>query len=161
MGNLNSRETMQLLENDEFKHVCRNLGDFFRSHGEYMQHRRHRSRKETLEREETKDHGKGEPAEVRPKPAKDLNWKCPAGSRCPTYKWMIEQFGSDPLEPHKLSQDKYRDEHDEFRKPRHRTVYQPAIHRGADPRDMRAPHLAFPQIGTLHPLLPISYPMEY
>lgn len=56
MGNIPSQQryvyeqegahiAMQLLQNPEVQHVVKSLGDFFRHHGDYIQHRRRRGRK--------------------------------------------------------------------------------------------------------------------
>lgn len=97
MGNLNSRETVHILENEEFKHVCRNLGDLFRSHGEYLQHRKERSRKAKHNSEVTKSRRKGESEEGNS--SQELR-DCRGKAGCPYYKlitdqhkFIAEQFG--------------------------------------------------------------------
>ncbi len=64
MGNIPSQQryvyeqegahiALQLLQNPEVQHVVKSLGDFFRHHGEYIQHRKRRGRKkDKQEREE-------------------------------------------------------------------------------------------------------------
>lgn len=56
MGNIPSQQryiyeregahvAMQLLQNQEVQHVIKSLGDLFRHHGDYIQHKRRRGRK--------------------------------------------------------------------------------------------------------------------
>ena len=64
MGNIPSQErvyyereaahvAVQLLQHPEVRHVVQSLGDYFRHHGDYVKHKKNRSRKrETREREE-------------------------------------------------------------------------------------------------------------
>lgn len=155
MGNLNSRETVQLLESTEFKHVCKNLGDFFGSHGEYLQHRRRRSRKEGTHREETKDRGKEKSRAISPELGEIFNCECPSGRGCPWYRVLLEQLRRNPPKARE-SQRNISQDHRPCNEPRHPTSYPPQPHRGSNSRDMRTRRPPTPQNGTLHPLLPIT-----
>lgn len=158
MGNLNSRETMQLLENEEFKHVCKNLGDLLRHHGEYMQHRRHKSRKHRSHRGESKDRGRGESGEVSPELVKDLGWKCPGGVGCPMYKFVREQFRRNPPAEGESRHNINQNHHPRSSEPRYLMPHPPQPNRERNPsgrrRSQRFPN---PQNGTLHPLRSIKF----
>lgn len=157
MGNLNSRETMQLLENEEFKHVCRNLGDFFRHHGEYVQHRRHKSRKDRSHHEETKDHGRGKSGEVSPELVKDLNWNCPGGVDCPMHKFVTERFLKNPPKAVESRHNVNQQNHRPRSEIRHPMSYPPQPNGGRNPSGRPSQLFPNPQNGTLHPLFLITF----
>lgn len=162
MGNLNSRETSQLLDSAEFKHVCKNLGDFFGSHGEYMQHRRRRSRKEGSHREETnrqesKDRGREKSRGLKPELVKNLDWQCPGGGGCPWYKLVTELLRRNPPNARESRRNISQDH--PYNERRHSTPYPPQPQRESYPRDTRTRPLPTPQNGTLHPLLLKSHPL--
>lgn len=185
MGNLNSRETVQLLDNPEFKHVCKNLGDFFGSHGEYMQHRRRRisrkggeesresshrdgtdrqgtKAKENRGREKSRSRGSKNHAD----PLKNFNWECPGGGGCPWSRLVAELLRRNPQPKAResrrrnVSQDHHRPRDHE---PRHSTSYPPPQHqRGShsrDPRNRVPP--TTPRHGTLPSLLSKDYVRHY
>ena len=169
MGNLNSRETVQLLESDEFKHVCKNLGDFLGSHGQYIEHRRRRSRKngsshreETVDRQETKDpkdRGREKSrGSKKPERVKNLNCKCPGGGGCPCYKLLTELLRRNPPKARESRRDLSQHRHPHIER-RHSTPYPPQPpQRGSNSRTRhpRQPrHPPTPQNGTpCTPLLP-------
>ena len=186
MGNLNSRESIQLLDSPEFKHVCQNLGYFFREQGDYMHRRKRASRKHGegshgshLEPEETnrKEMKHGEKKENRDKEKskpipkdlnssdrlRTLNWECPSRGDCPWNKFIDELLRKNPQLNALASRQRNgsQDHHRSYNNERRQSTPNSSPRRqrrspSGNPRAPGAPPI--PQNGTLHPLLSMIPP---
>lgn len=181
MGNLNSRETARLLESKEFKHVCTNLGDFFGSHGQYMQDRRRRAsrkggegshperedtdrleteRQETKTKDRRRDNSRSKGLK-QPDLLKNLNWECPGGGECPWYKLVSDMLRRNPQPKTRESgrRNTSQDHHPQSNNEARPSPTFPSQHqRGNTSSDTKARRVPpTPQNGTLHPVFSKSH----
>lgn len=161
MGNFNSRETKHILDNENIKTLCKNLAELFRSHGEYLQHRRRRRSRSHRDRsyhKDTNDRGKRELRGITLDLLKAFLRECPAEEECPGYRWVTAQFGGKSLEPRGFRRHGDQDRRSQSYDSRNRLPYPPERCRGPDLRGLTTDYLPNRRRnGILQPIFPLKY----